>query len=137
MPHLSELHARGRHPKAPHLAVPSEAVLPPTGADHRNIDVGIGYPLLSDSFGVRDTDFETGTKCSSLNRSSEIRLSDCQWNQIESIVRRAWSGVGVELESRWNLEFDRLKRRVATITWDWIPILDGGGYPFWLRVAFS
>ena len=55
-----------------------------------------------------------------------IRLSI----EIESIVRRAWSGVGMELESRWNLEFDRLKRRVATITWDWIPILDGVGYPF-------
>ena len=62
-----------------------------------------------------------------------IRLSI----EIESIDRRAWSGVGVELESRWNLEFDRLKRRVATITWDWIPILDGVGYPFWLRAAFS
>ena len=55
-----------------------------------------------------------------------IRLSI----EIESIDRRAWSGVGVELESRWNLEFDRLKRRVATITWDWIPILDGVRYPF-------
>ena len=47
--------------------------------------------------------------------------------------------LGADLECNWSRdsEFDRLKRRVATITWDWIPILDGVGYPFWLRAAFS
>ena len=83
-------------------------------------------PLGSDLRPDRASQFQSRLKMES------IRLSINQ-----SIDRRAWSGVGVELESRWNLEFDRLKRRVATITWDWIPILDGVGYPFWLRAAFS
>ena len=78
-------------------------------------------PLGSDLRPDRASQFQSRLKMESIRLSIEI----------ESIDRRAWSGVGVELESRWNLEFDRLKRRVATITWDWIPILDGVGYPYW------
>ena len=64
---------------------------------------GIGYPFQCDSFGVRDTDFETGTKCSSLNRSSEKFRTEVQ-NPIDCRCS-AFHGVGY-------------------------PFFDGVGYPF-------